>query len=79
MPSRDARQLGFGTDGVRGVAGIELTAEFAHRLGRAAARVLASPSVTGVELACVALKCRRVSGTPRPISVFHSSKTLFLS
>ena len=48
MPPLDSRQLGFGTDGVRGVAGIELTAEFAHRLGRAAARVLASPSVTGV-------------------------------
>jgi phosphoglucosamine mutase len=30
----------FGTDGVRGVAGIELTTEFAVRLGRAAARVL---------------------------------------
>jgi phosphoglucosamine mutase len=48
MPPRDSRQLGFGTDGVRGVAGTELTVEFAHRLGRAAARVLASPSVTGV-------------------------------
>jgi phosphoglucosamine mutase len=31
----------FGTDGVRGVAGIELTTEFAFRLGVAAARVLA--------------------------------------
>ena len=30
----------FGTDGVRGVAGLELTAAFATRLGRAAARVL---------------------------------------
>jgi phosphoglucosamine mutase len=30
----------FGTDGVRGVAGTELTTEFVHRLGRAAARVL---------------------------------------
>ncbi len=30
----------FGTDGVRGVANSELTAEFALRLGRAAARVL---------------------------------------
>ena len=30
----------FGTDGVRGVANTELTAEFALRLGRAAARVL---------------------------------------
>jgi phosphoglucosamine mutase len=32
--------LRFGTDGVRGVAGAELTPEFAVRLGRAAARVL---------------------------------------
>ena len=32
----------FGTDGVRGVANTELTAEFALRLGRAAARVLAA-------------------------------------
>ncbi|MBV1893290.1 MAG: phosphoglucosamine mutase [Ilumatobacteraceae bacterium] len=30
----------FGTDGIRGVANIELTAEFALRLGRAAARIL---------------------------------------
>jgi phosphoglucosamine mutase len=48
MPPGDPRQLGFGTDGVRGVAGTELTAEFAHLLGRAAASVLASSSVTGV-------------------------------
>ena len=27
MPPLDSRQLGFGTDGVRGVAGIELTAD----------------------------------------------------
>jgi phosphoglucosamine mutase len=32
--------LRFGTDGVRGIAGTELTPEFAIRLGRAAARVL---------------------------------------
>jgi phosphoglucosamine mutase len=32
----------FGTDGVRGVANSELTAEFALRLGRAAARVLST-------------------------------------
>jgi phosphoglucosamine mutase len=32
----------FGTDGVRGVAGTELTTEFAFRLARAAARVLTS-------------------------------------
>lgn len=31
----------FGTDGVRGAVGTELTTEFAFRLGRAAARVLA--------------------------------------
>ncbi len=30
----------FGTDGVRGVAGVELTADLAHRLGRAAGRAL---------------------------------------
>jgi phosphoglucosamine mutase len=35
----------FGTDGVRGVANTELTAEHVLRLGRAAAKVLASPSV----------------------------------
>lgn len=34
----------FGTDGVRGVAGTELTTEFAFRLARAASRVLTSPS-----------------------------------
>ncbi|NND74714.1 MAG: phosphoglucosamine mutase [Ilumatobacter sp.] len=36
----------FGTDGVRGVANTELTAEFALRLGRAAARVLAADAST---------------------------------
>jgi phosphoglucosamine mutase len=35
--------LRFGTDGVRGVAGTELTADLALALGRAAARVLVSP------------------------------------
>lgn len=35
--------LRFGTDGVRGVANTELTAELALALGRAAARVLRSP------------------------------------
>jgi phosphoglucosamine mutase len=35
---------GFGTDGVRGVANVELTAELAMALGRAAARVLSAPS-----------------------------------
>ena len=34
--------LRFGTDGVRGVANLELTPEYALALGRAAARVLAS-------------------------------------
>ncbi len=36
----------FGTDGVRGVAGTELTTEFVHRLGRAAARVLSVSTTT---------------------------------
>ena len=36
----------FGTDGVRGVANTELTAEFALRLGRAAARVLGRPATS---------------------------------
>ena len=36
--------LRFGTDGVRGVAGRELTAELVLALGRAAARVLGSPA-----------------------------------
>ena len=36
----------FGTDGVRGVAGTELTTEFAYRLGRAAARVLSPAGAT---------------------------------
>ena len=35
----------FGTDGVRGVANVELTPEFALRLGRAAARVLREGAV----------------------------------
>jgi phosphoglucosamine mutase len=35
--------LRFGTDGVRGVAGTELTAELTTTLGRAAARVLGGP------------------------------------
>ena len=38
----------FGTDGVRGVANTELTAEFALRLGRASARVLGSDDVRSV-------------------------------
>jgi phosphoglucosamine mutase len=38
----------FGTDGVRGVALSELTTDFAHRLGRAAARVLGSDGVSVV-------------------------------
>ncbi len=48
MPPRPTRQLSFGTDGVRGVAGTELTTEFAHRLGVAAANVLGSSAVPGV-------------------------------
>ena len=38
----------FGTDGVRGVANTELTAEFSLRLGRAAARVLGATGATTV-------------------------------
>ncbi len=45
MPPRDLRQMKFGTDGVRGAAGTELTTDFAHRLGRAAARVLTTSDV----------------------------------
>jgi phosphoglucosamine mutase len=48
VPASTPRPLRFGTDGVRGVAGIELTADFAQRLGRAAAEVLGSSSVTQV-------------------------------
>ena len=39
----------FGTDGVRGVANVDLTPSFALDLGRAAARVLASGPNEGVE------------------------------
>jgi phosphoglucosamine mutase len=39
--------LRFGTDGVRGVAGTELTPELVLAFGRAAARVLAGPIATG--------------------------------
>jgi phosphoglucosamine mutase len=39
----------FGTDGVRGVANVDLTASFALDLGRAAARVLATGPNEGVE------------------------------
>jgi phosphoglucosamine mutase len=38
----------FGTDGVRGRANVELTVEFASRLGRAAARVLSDGGVSQV-------------------------------
>ena len=44
------RRMKFGTDGVRGIAGTELTAEFSLRLGRAAARVLGGPAATTVVL-----------------------------
>ena len=37
------------------------------------------PSTYGVEFACVALKCRRVSGTPRPTSVSQIFLPVFLS
>lgn len=44
MPGRGGIALGriFGTDGARGVAGVELTAELAMNIGRAAAMVLAA-------------------------------------
>ncbi len=45
----------FGTDGVRGVANSELTAEFALRLGRAAARVLSTDGATSVVIAKVVI------------------------
>ena len=48
MAPATPRPLRFGTDGVRGVAGVELTTEFAERLGRAAAEVLGSASVNHV-------------------------------
>ncbi|HVE93558.1 MAG TPA: phosphoglucosamine mutase [Acidimicrobiales bacterium] len=48
--------LKFGTDGVRGVANEELTTEFVHALGRAAARVL------GTEVAYVIGRDTRESG-----------------
>jgi len=38
-------RLGFGTDGVRGVANVQLTAELATAIGRAAVRVLGAPCV----------------------------------
>jgi phosphoglucosamine mutase len=48
VPPSSSRQLRFGTDGVRGVAGDELTEHFAWQLGRAAAEVLSSSTVTEV-------------------------------
>ncbi len=45
----------FGTDGIRGVAGTELTPELALRVGRAAARVLRPP-------ACIVARDPRRSG-----------------
>src|SRR5205807_2790289 len=38
-----SRFMRFGTDGLRGVAGTELTAELTLALGRAAARILGGP------------------------------------
>lgn len=51
--------LSFGTDGVRGVANVELTPEFTMALGRAAARVLGS----GYEHPFLVGRDTRVSGT----------------
>jgi len=52
----------FGTDGVRGVAGVDLTAELAVRLARSAARCLAADSVGAYTGRAVAL----VGRDPRP-------------
>ena len=51
----------FGTDGVRGVANRELTAELALALGSAAARHLASTPATGRRVAVIG-RDRRASG-----------------
>ena len=81
----------FGTDGVRGVANTELTAAFALRLGRAAARVLAAPTaVVGgdsrlstpmLEAAFVAglsaegVEVFRLGVTPTPAVAFEAART----
>jgi phosphoglucosamine mutase len=80
----------FGTDGVRGVANVELTADLALRLGRAAARVLGpGPAVVGgdtrrstpmLEAALVAglasegVDVHRLGVTPTPAVAFHAQR-----
>ncbi|HWL45985.1 MAG TPA: phosphoglucosamine mutase [Ilumatobacter sp.] len=81
----------FGTDGVRGVANTELTAAFALRLGRAAARVLAAPTaVVGGDsrlstpmleaafvagLAAEGVTVYRLGVTPTPAVAFEAART----
>ncbi|MCU0259681.1 MAG: phosphoglucosamine mutase [Ilumatobacteraceae bacterium] len=80
----------FGTDGIRGVANVELTADLALRLGRAAARVLGDgPAVVGgdtrrstpmIEAALVAglasegVEVHRLGVTPTPAVAFHAAR-----
>ena len=80
----------FGTDGVRGVANTELTAAFALRLGRAAARVLAAPTaVVGGDsrlstpmleaafvagLAAEGVEVFRLGVTPTPAVAFEAAR-----
>jgi phosphoglucosamine mutase len=81
----------FGTDGVRGVANTELTAAFALRLGRAAARVLNAPTaVVGGDsrlstpmleaafvagLAAEGVEVFRLGVTPTPAVAFEAART----
>lgn len=81
----------FGTDGVRGVANTELTAAFALRLGRAAARVLKAPTgVVGGDsrlstpmleaafvagLAAEGVEVFRLGVTPTPAVAFEAART----
>jgi phosphoglucosamine mutase len=81
----------FGTDGVRGVANTELTAAFALRLGRAAARVLdAATAVVGGDsrlstpmleaafvagLAAEGVEVFRLGVTPTPAVAFEAART----
>jgi phosphoglucosamine mutase len=46
MPKRRPFEIRFGTDGVRGEAGVDLTAEVAERIGAAAAAVLCEGGAT---------------------------------
>lgn len=80
----------FGTDGVRGVANLELTADFALALGRAAGRVLgATGAVVGGDtrrstpmldaalvagLAAEGLEVLRLGVVPTPAVAFHAGR-----